>query len=138
MNVDKTLMSSRFLPLFQFLLPLFLVFSNRLELVPFFHRSIMYPDNRRIVVNFISSLSLYLFHKIERLKRGDLGLNCRGRREGGSSFAGPVGEPLGGHEFQFLDNWSRCFDTRPHQSPSMRNKSAPPPSFSLVACCWLI
>lgn len=68
-------MSSRFLPLFQFLLPLFLVFSNRLELVPFFHRSIMYPDNRRIVVNFISSLSLYLFHKIERLKRGDLGLN---------------------------------------------------------------
>lgn len=35
----------------------------------------MYPDNRRIVVNFISSLSLYLFHKIERLKRGDLGLN---------------------------------------------------------------
>lgn len=65
-------------------------------------------------------------------------INCRGRREGGSSFAGPVGEPLGGHEFQFLDNWSRCFDTRPHQSPSMRNKSAPPPSFSLVACCWLI
>lgn len=60
-NVDKTLMSSRFLPLFQFLLPLFLVFSNRLELVPFFHRSIMYPDNRRIVVNFISlSLSLSL------------------------------------------------------------------------------
>lgn len=36
----------------------------------------MYPDNRRIVVNFISlSLSVYLFHKIERLKRGDLGLN---------------------------------------------------------------
>lgn len=37
-----------------------------------------------------------------------------------------------GHEFQFLDNWSRCFDTRPHRPPCMRNKSTRP-SASLFA-----
>lgn len=65
-----------------------------------------------------------------RRRRGRLGrwrgrARRRGREDGWvpGGREGDSGWPLGGQRFQFLDNWSSCFDTQPHQATSMRNKS---------------